>query len=84
MAFPQGPHYTESILSVNTNGLHALGKKQATRQALAEINTSFSTVFDTNFKELLVKHDHKVQEKPSAAEKKRTSIDLQEGTRSRE
>ena len=71
MTFPQQPHYTESILSVNTNGLSALGKKQATRQALAEINTSFSTVFDTDFKELLVKHDRELQKKPSAAEKKK-------------
>ena len=71
MAFPQGPHYTESVLSVNANGLHAFGQKQATRQALTEINTSFSTVFDTNFKDLLVKHDREVQKKPSAAEKKK-------------
>ena len=50
MAFPQGLHYTESILSVNIDGLQALGQKQATRQALAEINTSLSSAFDTNFK----------------------------------
>ena len=60
----------ESVLSVNVDGLYPLGQKQATRQALTEINTSFSTVFDTNFKDLLVKHDREVQKKSLAAEKK--------------
>ena len=81
MAFPQGPHHTESVLSMNIDGLLALGQKEATRQALAEINTSFSSAFDTNFKDLLVKHDREVQKK--YRQQKRTSLNLQKGKRSR-
>lgn len=42
LAYPQGPYYEESVLSIDTEGLHLLGEKKATRQALAEINTTFT------------------------------------------
>ena len=71
LAYPQGPYYEESILSVNTDGLQLLGEKKATRQALAEINTSFTDTFNSSFTELLVKHEKAVQKKPTPAERKK-------------
>ena len=56
---------------INTQDLQALGQKQATRQALAEISTTFTNAFDSSFTNLLVKHSKEIQKKPTAAEKKR-------------
>ena len=71
MAFPQSPYYEEQIVSINTQELEVLGQKQATRQALAEINSSFTNAFDTSFTDLLAKHSKEIQKKPTAAEKKK-------------
>ena len=71
MAFPQSPYYEEEIVSINMQDLQALRQKQATRQVLAEINTTFTNAFDSSFTDLLVKHSKEIQKKPTAAEKKK-------------
>lgn len=71
MTFPQSPYYKEEIVTINTQCLEALGQKQATPQALAEINTTFTKAFDSSFTDLLVKHSKEVQKKPTASEKKK-------------
>ena len=35
-----------SILSIDTEGLHLLGEKEGTRQALPELNTTFGDTFN--------------------------------------
>ena len=81
LAYPQGPYYEESILSVDTEGLHLIGEKKATRQAPAEINTSFINTFSSSFSELVVKYERELQKKPTAA---KAEIYIRAVSRSRE
>ena len=55
LKFPAGPYFNRpSILAANKEVLDNVGKKQATRQALAEINASFSEAYESSFTESLV------------------------------
>lgn len=71
--FPQGPHYVpDPIVSVDTKQLQSLGKKQATREALKEINSAFNETYNTTFTDSMVKHGQQgVQKQPTADERKK-------------
>lgn len=71
--YPQGPHFNPvPILSVDVQELHRLGKAKGTRKVLAEMNASFSNVFDASFTSSLVKHGKEpVHMKPTPNERKK-------------
>ena len=71
--FPQGPHYEYNpIVSVDINQLQFLGKKQATRKALTEINAAFSETYNTTFTNSMVRYGQQgVQKRPTAGERKK-------------
>ena len=56
--YPQGPYFNPMpVLSVDVPELHRLGKAKGTRKLLAEMNDSFSNVFNASFTTSLVKHE---------------------------
>ena len=70
--FPQGPYYDYNpIVSVDTDQLQFLGKKQATRKALKEMNAAFSETYRTTFTNSVVRYDNEVQKQPTAGERKK-------------
>ena len=70
--FPKGPYYDYNpIVSVDTDQLQFLGKKQATRKALKEMNAAFSETYRTTFTNSLVRYDSGVQKQPTAGERKK-------------
>ena len=71
--FPQGPHHVhDPIVSVDTKQLQILGKKQATCEALREINAAFSETYSTTFTDSMVKHGQQgVQKRPTADVRKK-------------
>ena len=73
MAFPQGPYHDVQLISINTKALNTIGKKEATRMVLHEMNSTFSETFKTSFSESLVKcGEPGLQRKVSQGEKKGT------------
>lgn len=75
LAFPQGPFFIRvCLVAINQEALGNASKRDATRQALSELNTSFSEVFSASFTDSLV-NDSKagVQKKQSRAEKKKVA-----------
>jgi hypothetical protein len=73
LKFPVGPYFNRPcLLAVNKEVLDDVGKKQATRQALSEINASFSEAFETSFTDSLANCGNTgVQKKPTRAENKK-------------
>ena len=71
--FPMGPYFNRPcIISVNKEALDNISKKEATRQALAELNISFREAFETSFTNSLVSCGNTgVQKKPTRAENKK-------------
>ena len=56
-SFPLKPCYSEEpLVAVNAQKLEKLGKKEATRTILAELNDLFSSKFERNFVDSLVAH----------------------------
>ena len=86
LKFPAGPYFNHpSILAVNKEVLDNVGKKQATRQTLAEINASFSEAYESSFTESLVNCGNTgIQKKPTRAENKKRLRDVYRKCRDQE
>ena len=55
--FPQGPHIVHNpIVCLDIKQLQSLRKKQATCEALGEINAAFSERYNTTLTDSMVKH----------------------------
>ena len=60
------------MISINREVLDNVGKKEATRQALADMNTSFSEAFDVSFTDSVVSCGKAgLQKRHTRAEKKK-------------
>lgn len=83
--FPQGPHFVESLLSIDTEKLQDCGKREGTVRALSEVNIAFAQVFETSFTESLIKYGKEnIQKKPSALEKKKKRREIYRQCRDKE
>ena len=72
LTFPQGPHFTEAVLTINTANLQDYEKKQGTVRVLSEVNAAFSQAFNTTFTDALVRYGKQgVQKKPTRQDMKK-------------
>ena len=85
MAFPQGPYHDVEIVSINTEALDIIGKKEGTQKVLREINSSLSEIFDASFTDALVQCGKAgLQKKVSKGEKKRARRSIYRNCRDQE
>lgn len=73
MKFPQAPYFNPvPLVTINNEKLKELGEGSGTRQALADVNQSFTEAFNTPFVSALVKHEKQgLKFKPSPTERKK-------------
>lgn len=85
LTFPQGPHFTVAVLTINTAHLQDCGKKHGTVRVLSEVNAAFNEAFNTTFTDSLVQYGKEgIQNKPTAQERKKKRREMYRQCRDKE